>query len=164
MPQISQLAGTYFSQIFWMLVFFGLTFFVVGRGMVPKVMGTMTDRSNTIAADLAAAQAARDAAEAEAASWSATEAAQRASAQALVAAAKHKAATASLASLAETTARLDAQISAAEARVNAARDAALDEFEQVAAVVTQDIAQRVAGLSISADDARGAVKGAFAHG
>ncbi|MDZ4275696.1 MAG: ATPase, partial [Erythrobacter sp.] len=41
MPQIAQLADTYASQIFWLLVFFGLTFFVVGRGMVPKVMSTV---------------------------------------------------------------------------------------------------------------------------
>ena len=164
MPQISQLAGTYFSQIFWMLVFFGLTFFVIGRGMVPKVMATMDDRDQRIAQDLAAAQAARDAAETEAASWSQTEAAQRASAQELVAAAKHKAALATQARLAEATARIEAQIGSAEQRIVAASKAAMDEFEQVAADVAQDITQRVAGLAVSAEDARGAVKGPFIHG
>ncbi|KUR74077.1 ATPase [Novosphingobium sp. FSW06-99] len=164
MPQISQLAGTYFSQIFWMLVFFGLTFVIVGRGMVPKVMATMTDRNQTIANDLAAAQAARDAAEADAASWSATEAAQRASAHDLVAEAKHAAAVATQTRLADTAARLETQIHAAEARIVAARAAALDEFEHVAADLAQDIALRVAGLAVSGDDARGAVKGPFAHG
>ena len=164
MPQIAQLSATYFSQIFWMLVFFGLTFFVVGRGMVPKVVATMTDRSERIAQDLAAAQAARNAAETEAASWIQTEAAQRASAQELVAAAKHKAALATQASLAEATARIEAQVGAAEQRILAARQAALAEFEQVAADVAQEITQRVAGLIVSADDAHSAVKGAFARG
>jgi F-type H+-transporting ATPase subunit b len=164
MPQISQLAGTYFSQIFWMLVFFGLTFVIVGRGMVPKVMATMTDRNQRIAEDLVAAQAARDAAEAEQESWAEAEAAQRTSAQDLVAAAKHKAALATQASLAEATTRLEAQTSSAEARIIAAHNAALVEFELVAADIAQDIALRVAGLSVSADDARGAVKGTFAHG
>ena len=60
MPQISQLAATYASQIFWMLVFFGIVFFVVGRGMVPKVMATVEARDSQIAADLAAAGAAVD--------------------------------------------------------------------------------------------------------
>ncbi|MBA4353454.1 MAG: ATPase, partial [Novosphingobium sp.] len=41
MPQIEQLATTYASQVFWLLVFFGIIFFVIGRGMVPKVMATM---------------------------------------------------------------------------------------------------------------------------
>ena len=164
MPQISQLADTYFSQIFWMLIFFGLTFFVIGRGMVPKVMSTMDDRNQRITQDLAAAQAARDAADAEAASWSKTEASQRAGAQELVAAAKHKAAVATQTSLAEASARLDAQVSAAEARMVAARQASLEEFQRVAADVAQDITQRVAGLVVSAEDARSAVKGTFAHG
>jgi F-type H+-transporting ATPase subunit b len=132
--------------------------------MVPKVMSTMEDRNLRIAQDLAAAQAARDAAETEQASWTRTEAAQRAGAQELVAAAKHKAALATQASLAETTARLEAQVSAAEQRILAARQAALAEFELVAAEVAQDITQRVAGLVVSADDARSAVKGPFAHG
>ncbi|MEL0210564.1 MAG: ATPase, partial [Novosphingobium sp.] len=35
MPQIAQLAETWSSQIFWLLVFFGITFFFIGRGMVP---------------------------------------------------------------------------------------------------------------------------------
>lgn len=164
MPQISQLMDTFFGQIFWMLVFFGLTFIIVGRGMVPKVMGTMTDRNTRIADDLAAAQAARTAAEAEQGAWAETEAAQRARAHELVLAAKHRAALATQASLSETSARLDAQLVAAETRIAGARKAALSDFEAVAIDVTQDIAQRVAGLTISADDARGAVKGSFAHG
>ena len=59
MPQIAQLGEFYSSQIFWLLIFFGITFFVVGRGMVPKVMDTVASRDNQIAADLKAAEAAR---------------------------------------------------------------------------------------------------------
>ena len=164
MPQISQLADTYFSQIFWMLVFFGLTFVIVGRGMVPKVVSTMTDRNQRIGQDLAAAEDARNAAEAEQDSWNEAETAQRAKAHDLIVAAKHKAALATQAKLAEATSRIEAQISSAEARIAAARNAALGEFETVAADIAQDIAQRVAGLAVSTDDARVAVKGPFAHG
>ena len=63
MPQIAQLAETWSSQVFWLLVFFGITFFVIGRGMVPKVMETVAQRDSQIAADLGAAKAARDAAD-----------------------------------------------------------------------------------------------------
>ena len=164
MPQISQLADTYFSQIFWMLVFFGLTFVIVGRGMVPQVVSTMTERNQRIGQDLAAAEAARNAAEAEQESWDEAEAAQRANAHALIAEAKHKASLATQASLAEATARIEAQVTSAEARIIAARNAALGEFETVAAEIAQDITQRVAGLAVSTDEARGAVKGHFAHG
>ncbi|QYU67832.1 hypothetical protein J4558_23615 [Leptolyngbya sp. 15MV] len=69
MPQIAQLAETYASQIFWLLVFFGFVFLVVGRGMVPKVMATVAERDGQIAADLAAATAARAQADAEEEAW-----------------------------------------------------------------------------------------------
>ncbi len=32
MPQIAQIADTLTSQVFWLLLFFGLTFIVVGLG------------------------------------------------------------------------------------------------------------------------------------
>ena len=69
MPQISQLAATYSSQIFWMLLIFGAVFFLVGRGMAPRVIETMEGRDKRIAADLAAAEAARRDADAQDDAW-----------------------------------------------------------------------------------------------
>ena len=39
MPQISQFAESWYaaSQIFWVLLTFGFVFFVIGRGMLPKI-------------------------------------------------------------------------------------------------------------------------------
>ena len=108
MPQISQLAATYSSQIFWMLVFFGFIFFVIGRGMVPKVMATVDARDKQIADDLAAADAARAAADAEEEAWRTQESARRAEAQAVIAKAKADAAAASEKRLAKAGATVDA--------------------------------------------------------
>ena len=63
MPQISQLAETYSSQIFWVLLVFALIYVVVGMMMVPKVMSTVEERDAKISGDLDAARAARDAAD-----------------------------------------------------------------------------------------------------
>ena len=95
MPQIAQIAETYSSQIFWLLVFFGIVFFVVGRGMVPKVMGTVAQRDGQIASDLAAAEAARAQADEEEEAWRKRENENRAAAQALIARAKADAAASS---------------------------------------------------------------------
>lgn len=164
MPQIEQLAATYASQVFWLLVFFGVVFFVIGRGMVPKVMATMDGRDKQIADDLAAAEAARAAADAEEEAWRVHANKQRAEAQAVIAAAKADAAKATDAKLAAATARLDETLGVAEARISAARAAALGEVEGVAAEAAQDIASRLAGLAIPADEAQAAVKGVLAHG
>lgn len=161
MPQIAQLGETYASQIFWMLVIFGLIFFVVGRGMVPKVLDTVSLRDRQIADDLAAAAAARAQADEEEEAWRKRENANRAKAQEIIAEAKAAAARSTEGRLAETNARLDSQVSEAEARIAAARSSALDEIEQVAAEAADDIVVRLAGVKVDPDAARAAVKEAL---
>ena len=164
MPQIEQIAATLSSQVFWLLVFFGLTFVFVGLGMVPKILGTVEMRDNQIAGDLAAAQAARDAATGEEEAWRKRENANRASAQAVIAEAKVKAAAANAAKLAETQARLDAKLADAEAAIEAARSNAMAEIEGVAADAARDIVARVAGADVEPAAAVAAVKEVMAHG
>lgn len=161
MPQIAQIAETYASQIFWMLVFFGIVFIVVGNLMVPKVMATVEQRDRQIASDLAAAQAARSAADAQEEAWRVQSADQRAQAQALIAKAKGEAAKATETRLAAAGAKLDAQIEAADARIAEARAGALGEIEAVAVEAATDIALRVAGLKVDARSAKSAVKEAL---
>jgi len=69
MPQINQLPFIFWSQLFWLAVVFGLIFFVIGRGMLPKIQGTVELRDAKIAEDLERAQAARSEAEATEAEW-----------------------------------------------------------------------------------------------
>lgn len=164
MPQIAQLAETFSSQVFWLLVFFGLVFFVVGRGMVPKVTGAVQLRDKQIADDLAAAQSARDRADEEEEAWRKRENENRAAAQAVVADAKAKAAEDSERKLAAEQERLDAMLASAEADIAEARKSALGEIEDVAADATQDIVQRLAGVSVTADAARTKVREALHHG
>ena len=163
MPQIAQLATTYSSQIFWLLVCFGLVFFVVGRGMVPKVMATVDARDKQIATDLAAAEAARKAADAEEDAWRVQANKQRAEAHALIAAAKLDAAKATEARLVVANQAVDARIAEAEARIATARQGAQSEIEAVAAEAAGDIVARIAGLTIDGAAAQAAVKEAL-HG
>lgn len=158
MPQIAQLSATYASQIFWALIFFGFIFFVIGRGMVPKIMATIETRDQQIAADLAAAEAARKAADAQDEAWRGQSNRQRAEAQAVIAAAKADAAKASEIRLGTANQAIDARVAEAEARIAAARAGALDEIEAVAADAAGDIVSRVAGLTVDPEAARGAVK------
>ncbi len=164
MPQIEQIAETLSSQVFWLLVFFGLTFAFVGLGMVPKIMGTVDLRDQQIAGDLAAAQAARDAADSEEAAWRKRETANRAAAQGLIGEAKANAAGASSVKLAEAQTRLDAHLAEAEAGIAAARSSALAEIEGVAADAARDIVARIAGAEVEFAAAEAAVKEVMAHG
>lgn len=163
MPQIAQLSATYASQIFWALIFFGFVFFVIGRGMVPKVMATVDARDRQIAGDLAAAEAARAAANAQEDAWKDQAARQRAEAQAVIAKAKTDAAKAAEVRLATAQTTIDARIAEADARIAAARTGALGEIEAVAAEAASDIVARLAGVTVDAGAAQAAVKEAL-HG
>ncbi len=164
MPQISQIAETYSSQIFWLLVIFGLVFFVIGRGMVPKVMDTVAMRDSQISQDLAAAEAARASADAEEDAWRKRENENRAQAQALIEQAKAEAAVKTEKTLAAAQGRIDQKLTEAEARIGAARDAAAGEIETVASEAAQDIVQRLAGVQVTAQVASAAVKKVMSHG
>src|SRR5687768_11608402 len=69
MPQIEQLPFIFASQLFWLAVVFGIIFFGIGRGMLPKIQSTVELREKKIAEDLERAQAARAAAEETEEAW-----------------------------------------------------------------------------------------------
>jgi F-type H+-transporting ATPase subunit b len=164
MPQIEQLAGTYSSQIFWLLVIFALAFFIIGLGMLPRVMDTMADRDRRIGDDLAVAQAARDEADMREDAWRTREAANREAAHALVNEARDQSKRESEQRLASIKTSLDARLVEAEQRIDAARSAAAAEIEQVASEATQDIVARVARIDVDADAAHHAVRKVLVHG
>src|SRR6476646_11844772 len=92
MPQITQLPFIIFSQLFWLAIVFGFIFFVIARGMVPKIQATVDAREKKIADDLEAAQAARAKADETEAEWRARMDAARAEAGRLAQDAKQKSA------------------------------------------------------------------------
>lgn len=161
MPQISQLAATYASQIFWLLLTFGIVFFTVGLGMLPKVQATIGDRDKRIADDLAAADAARTAAGAAEESWRTRDASNREAALARLNKARSEAAANTEALLATANAADADRVAKGEAEIAAAATRAIAEIEAVAAEATQDIVARVAGLNVNAADAQAAVKRAL---
>jgi len=164
MPQINQLADVAFSQFFWLLLVLGLIYFGIGRAMLPKIQGTVEMRDRRIAEDLAAAQAARAAADETEAAYRARLDQSRAEALKLAAAAKAESARANEARLQEANAEIAARIEAAEERIRSASEAALAELDRVAAEAARDMAERLAGVSVTTKEAQAAVREELAHG
>lgn len=161
MPQIAQLTQHNWyliSQIFWLLLVFGAVFFVIGRGMLPKVEATVDARDRKIADDLAAAKAARDAADAIEADWRTRTNAARAEAQALIATAKDKAAKDAEQRLAVANAAIEQKLGVAETEIAAARASALAEIEGVASDAAGDLVARLTGRAVNPAAAAQAVK------
>ena len=164
MPQISQLAATWLSQVFWLAVTFGVVFFVVGRGMLPRVQKTIDTRDAAVAQDLAAAGRARDEADKAEEAWRTRDAANRERAQGRVAEARAGAARTTEATLRAAHDEQAVQVAAREADIRSATDRALTEIEGVAAEAARDIVARVSGAQVSAEDARSAVQAVMRHG
>jgi F-type H+-transporting ATPase subunit b len=161
MPQIAQLAGNNWyliSQIFWLVLVFGAVFFVIGRGMLPKVEATIDARDAKIADDLAAAKAARDEADGIEEDWRNRSNAARADAQTVIAAAKDKAAKDAEKRLAQANVKIDEKLAAAEQEISAARASALTEIEAVASEATADLVQRLTGKAATPAAVAQAVK------
>jgi F-type H+-transporting ATPase subunit b len=158
MPQIAQILETYTSQFFWMLLVFGLLYFVIGRGMVTKVDANVDARNRKIADDLAAAERARAEADGLVAGGSDTLNAARGEAQAKAAAAKAKGAKDAEVRLAKADAEIAAKLAAAEVELGKARDKAMAGIQSVAAEAAADIVAKVSGAKVSAAQAATAVK------
>ena len=163
MPQISQIGEIYASQLFWLAIFFGAIFVVIGLGMLPKVMSTVDARDAKIAADLKIAEGAREAADALEADYRATMDKSRAEAALLSGEAKASAAKASEAQIGAAETAIGAKLDTAMKGIAEARARALGEIETVAAEAVQELSAKVAGLTVDADAARAAVARELIH-
>lgn len=165
MPQIAQLTQDNWylaSQIFWLLLVFGAIFFVVGRGMLPKVEATVDLRDRKIADDLAAARAAREAADSIEDDWRNRSNAARAESQSLIASAKEQAVKATEQRLAAAHAVADAKLAEAEKDIGTARQSALAEIEAVAGDIAGELVERLTGKKVAPATLAQALK-AHAH-
>lgn len=158
MPQLSQLSEVLLSQLFWLAVGLGFIFFVIARGMVPKIQATVDAREKRIAEDLERAQAARAEADETEAQWRARMDAARAEAARIAQEAKQASALETEAKVKSAQDKINLKIEAAEAKIRDAAGSARAEIEAVAAEATQEMVARLTGIAVERGDAAAAVK------
>ena len=159
MPQLSQLSEVYLSQFLWLAIALGFIFFVIARGMVPKIQATVDAREQRIAGDLEAAQKARAAADETEADWRARMDAARAEAARIAHEAKQASALDNEAQVKAAADKLNVKIEKAEARIRDAREAARSEIEAVASEAAREMVSRLTGKTVDAKQAAEAVRG-----
>jgi F-type H+-transporting ATPase subunit b len=163
MPQINQLPFIFASQLFWLLVVFGIIYFFIGRGMVPKIQSVVEQRDAKIAEDLAAAQKAREDAEAVEAAYRERIEVSRSEALKVAQEAKQQAALETEKRLKVIDEQIGARVAEAEAKIRAAAEKARKELEPIAAEAASQLVGKLTGQKIAAKDAEPAVK-AVLHG
>jgi F-type H+-transporting ATPase subunit b len=158
MPQLSQLSEVYLSQFFWLAVALGFIFFVIARGMVPRIQATVDQREGKIAADLEHAQQARKEADETEAAWRARMDAARAEAARFAQDAKNDSARDTEAKVKKAADKINLKVEAAQGKIREAASAARAEIEAVAAEATQQMIERLTGLKVDKKQAAEAVK------
>jgi F-type H+-transporting ATPase subunit b len=169
MPQIAQIDATFASQLFWLIITFGLIYFVIGRGMVAKIGATVEARDQRISEDLAAADRARAQADETEEAYRAELERNRAEALKVTQAAKQASARETEQRIKAADSELGQKTEAAEAQIRAAAASALADIENVAAEAAQEMVAKLSGRNVSRDQAAAAVRealntGAAAHG
>lgn len=145
MPQLNFGHPLIIAQVVWLLVIFGLLYFVMSHYALPRLGEVLEERRRRIEGDLDAAMAAKAEADAAMAEQQAASARARAEAQAAIASATQQAQAEAAQRAEALNARLNEQIAAAEARIASARDAAMGALRQVSADTTEALVARLAG-------------------
>lgn len=164
MPQISQISEIFASQLFWLILSFGLIYLIIGRGMLPKIEATVDGRDRRISEDLAAAERARAEADQREEAYRAQVESNRAQALKVTQAAKQASALETEQKVKAAEAEIGQRVGVAEAEIRRAADAALADIENVAAEAAQDMVAKLSGASVSREQAAAAVRQALAHG
>jgi F-type H+-transporting ATPase subunit b len=158
MPQLSQLSDVYLSQFLWLAIALGFIFFVIARGMVPKIQATVDAREQRIAGDLEAAQKARTAADETEAAWRERMDSARAEAARVAQDAKAESSRDTEAKVKAAADKINGKVEFAQAKIRESLASARSEIESVAAEATQEMVRRVTGLTIDKKEAAEAVK------
>jgi F-type H+-transporting ATPase subunit b len=158
MPQLSQLSLVYLSQFLWLAIALGFIFFVIARGMVPKIQATVDAREKRIADDLERAQSARAAAEKTEEEWRARMDAARSEAARIANEAKQNSARETEAKVKAAADKLNVRLEASQKKIGEAVASARAEIEAVAADLTRDLVTRLIGLEVDSKAAADAVK------
>jgi F-type H+-transporting ATPase subunit b len=157
MPQITQLADVFASQLFWLAVVFGLIFFGIGRGMLPKVRSTIDERDKKVAEDLEIARSARTLAEETEAEWRVRRDEARIEAARIGQQAKQESARQTEARVRKAFDEIDAKVELARLRIRSAVEGARIDMEAVAAEAAEQMVEQLTGLKIERKDATQAV-------
>jgi F-type H+-transporting ATPase subunit b len=145
MPQLDFANKLTISQVVWLAIIFVVLYLLLSRWALPQVGAVLEMRAARIAQDLDAARAAKAQADGAVAELTAATRAAQATAQAEIAGAVAAAKEAAAAQAVTLNADLERQLAAAEARIGAARTAAMGALRQVAGETAVDVIARLTG-------------------
>ena len=158
-PPFDQIGDFGVSQIFWLVLTFGVLYFAVAYVFLPKIRQAVEDRDGAITADVAKAAALSSTADASVKQFEAQIAEARARARDTASKAKAESDAKTSAETTKVEAALNARLAAAEARINETSAKAMTNVSAVAEDAAAAIAERLTGAKPSPAAVKSAVAG-----
>jgi F-type H+-transporting ATPase subunit b len=152
-------ATTFPSQIFWLVVFFGLLYLLMSRLALPKMAAVLANRHKTIESDLARASALKNETEAAIQAYEKALADARAKAQGIAAETRAKMSAEMDAERAGLEKKIGAKTAEAESRIATAKGQAMKDVAEVAAETAAEIVSELTGATVSKAEAVKAIAG-----
>ena len=150
----------WFGQIVYLIILFGLLYWLMAKVFVPRLRGVIDQRAATISDAVSAARQVQAEAAGQAEQAKAEVEVARASSRSTAAAAKARVTEQANARAAEEEAVVNARIAEAETAIGKTRDAAMTNVGAIASDTAAAIVERLTGKAPTAAEASAAVKGA----
>jgi F-type H+-transporting ATPase subunit b len=156
MPQLD--VSTYSSQIFWLVVTFGVLYFLLWKIALPKVAEVLSQRQSKIDQDLASAVNLKQEAEKILADYEARLATAKSEAQALMKQAGDEVSAASVKANDALTAKLEKKMQEAEKRISGAKADAMANIMEMAGETVAAASTKLVGAELSDKEIQDAIK------
>jgi len=150
----------WFGQIVYLVLLFGLLYWLMAKVFVPRLRGVIDQRAATISDAVSAARLVQAEAAGQAEAAKAEVEAARASSRSTAAAAKARVTEQANARAGQEEAVVNARIAEAETAIGKTRDAAMVHVGTIASDTVVSIVDRLTGKAPTAAEAAAAVKGA----
>ena len=159
MPQLDM--STWPPQLFWLAITFFALYFVISRVAIPRTGGVIALRKSTIEGDLATAQKLKVETENAVKSYEAALAEAKTKANAIATENRNTLNAEIEAERSKLDAALGVKIAAAEKKVGASRDKAMQDISALAADIATQIVQQLTGAKVTKAAAAAAVPKSF---
>lgn len=144
--------STFASQLFWLVIAFGITYYVISKIAAPRISAILEDRYDRIASDLAEADRLKRETEEAMASYEGALADARSKAQALASETRDKLTAETTAKRQESEAELNKKLAEADARIASIKTEALSQVDQIASESVEAIMSKLSPTQPSKTD------------
>ena len=152
-------AHTFPSQIFWLVIFFGLLYLLMSKVALPKMAAVLDKRHKTIEGDLAKASALKHETEAAIQHYEKSLADARANAQGIATETRAKIADEIETERSALEKTLSSKLAEADSRISATKAKAMQDVHEVAAETAAEIVSELTGHKVSKEHAAKAIAG-----